>query len=312
MRSTVWPFRRRRSWTSFWAEVWRRDPHRAGASIRAGVAGDEHEACWRGANLIVVRPGHQLQSQLLATWLQHPRVQESALLEMLPHRRGTPGFTATQLAALGVALPPEDWQAELSGDRRVGRSPLSPSVRARAALLRRDAVGGSGVRRLQSRWGGAANERLAAPGWPNDWTGCCRPVFGRIAVRRPPRSGWRDPGADDPLPDRRGPMGRFGRGRARMSSDVDALEHQVFDLAKRVEQQIPALAAVLTEVSAGQSPSSRSQRSCFDPGGPKPSGGDPGASIRSLSPTGSILRSRRSPPHVCRPSADPARRPWPG
>lgn len=104
-----------------------------GVTIRAGVARNEHDGVLAGANLIVVRPNRQLQSQVLATWLQHPRVQDT-LLEARTGA-GTPGFTVTQLAGLKIALPPLDWQDELG--EIVDLADRHYEAALRAALLRR-------------------------------------------------------------------------------------------------------------------------------------------------------------------------------
>lgn len=104
-----------------------------GVAVRAGVAREEHDGVLAGANLIVVRPDRQLQSQVLATWLQHPRVQDM-LLEARTGA-GTPGFTTSQLAGLKIALPSLDWQAELGEIVELADRHYEAALRA--ALLRR-------------------------------------------------------------------------------------------------------------------------------------------------------------------------------
>jgi type I restriction enzyme M protein len=82
-----------------------------GSRVRAGVAREVHVGLIAGANLIVARPSAVIDPVVLATWLQHPKVQD----RLLQSRSGvgTPGFTTRQLAALEIVVPSAGEQSEL-------------------------------------------------------------------------------------------------------------------------------------------------------------------------------------------------------
>jgi hypothetical protein len=75
----------------------------ARGAVRAAVVREEQAGALAGANLVVVRLQPEIEPDVIAAYLRHPRVEQELLADFVGSV--TPGFSVSGLRKLPIALP---------------------------------------------------------------------------------------------------------------------------------------------------------------------------------------------------------------